>query len=125
MNGRERVTLPVNIEQLDSVELVRRKDEIDGEVDKIKNQLDEAKARKAAGEAVDRMWFAKATAARRILGRMSQRLQAELSRRRGVRREGQRTFESMFVVVAKRRLDACVFAEMVEEANAEVEVVAP
>lgn len=117
--------LPPNWVELPDEVLLKLKLKIEHDLDRVKTQIDAAKAGvKANGEYSDPNWFARAMAANRGLGRESQAIQTELSRRKKVHKGNCKaealSFERMFMRVAKQRLQPEVYDSIIEEVHEEV-----
>lgn len=105
MNVTANVDLDAAIEQLEF------------DIAKIKNQLDEAVSKaRTTGEYADPVWWRKAKAALRFKGIEHQRL---MRRRAELRRErqGHAEFAQRFVAIAKKQLDPSVFDLISNEAE--------
>lgn len=100
-------------------QLLDMKMEIDSALDDIKNQLDRAKANAQQGIMAEPDWFARINGAKRILGRKSQRIQMELSKRKEQARRDHKSYQAAFIAVAKRILSADLYTRIETEAREE------
>jgi hypothetical protein len=113
----------VSVEELPLMafdELINIKTKIEEDLDYIKNQIDHAKVLNKQGIPSDPEWFVRVNHAKRILGRKSQKIQMELSKRRDKMKQHHLRYENTFVTVAKRLLSEDVFSHISEEAKAEI-----
>ena len=88
---RYRANHPINQSHLILLnvdELLLLKEVVDTDLAQINSHLDAAKGRAAAGgQYADPAWFAKATHARRMKGRLSQSIQSQLGKKRRERQQ--------------------------------------
>jgi predicted AAA+ superfamily ATPase len=122
--------LPPNWVELPDEVLLDLKLKIEHDLDHVKRQLDAAKAGvKTNGQYSNADWFARATAAKRGLGRESQAIQTELGLRKKLHKGNsvaeRLSFERRFMKVAKRRLQQEVYDSIINETHEEVEMEAP
>ena len=105
--------------QMSRDELLDLKLRIDTQIDGIKVQLAEAAGyAKAEGIYADPSWYARATAAGKIMGRKSQTIQRVLSqRKRQEKAERQRTIGDAFIDAARVRLAPDTFTMVMEDAH--------
>ena len=105
--------LEVDLPNMSKEELIDLKLKVDNEILYVKNQIEDAKAKLITdGEYSDPKWYSKINGARRFLGIASQKIQAEMAKRK---QKNQKDFHCAFVDVAKRRLSPELFNEIVEE----------
>ena len=113
-------------------ELLVEKVWIDGELGKIKLQLEEARKRVyTTGEYADHDWYSRARSAQRIYGQRSQKIQTRLSalkreqKARNVEKAQVRTnqFKHVFMRLVRERLGEAEYLELCDLANAEVDAI--
>jgi hypothetical protein len=109
-----------NIQEMTLEQLIDLKNEMDIECDSIKNSIDKAKLSALQGEKSDPDWFYRITAAKRILGRKSQKVQFYLSKIKERRRKGAMDHNSKFREVAKRLLTSEMFYRIENESRDEI-----
>lgn len=78
----EKVRLPDNYKELPTEALLDLKDQIETSNDKVKAKISAAKARAVQGVYADPDWFSRINIVRHKLGRFSQKIQTELSKRK-------------------------------------------
>lgn len=118
----ERIKLPDNFASLDDVDLLDWKLKIEREIDHIRDRLAKVKREaKLTGIYADPGWFRSAEQCRRILGRQSQQIQNEFSRRKRAKGRAERHNRGahlIFTEVARRRLTDELYAAIWDEAQA-------
>jgi hypothetical protein len=116
----ERIKLPDNYASLNDADLLDWKLKIEREIDHIRDRLAKAKRdAKITGIYANPGWFRSAENCRRILGRQSQQIQNEFSRRKRAKARAERRNRAayqIFIEVARRRLTdeqyATIWAEV-------------
>lgn len=111
---RPKIRLPDDYQSYPTPDLMSLKITIDTEIDRIKADIDRARREaKVTGKYASYDWYTRAEIAKRTLGRQSQKVQAEVSRRKGCKITSD---DREFVEVARRRLDPALFRDLWREA---------
>ncbi|OPY16253.1 MAG: hypothetical protein A4E69_00273 [Syntrophus sp. PtaB.Bin138] len=109
--------LPDNYASLSDADLLELRLAMEIRIDEITEQFARTKADSTDERYMKTTWYLRAKRARVIYGRDIQRIQLELSRRKGKRRAASPFLGERFIDVARRRLDQEFFSELLAEAK--------